>query len=264
MADPPLLEVRSVSKYFGSVIALKDISMAVNAGEIMCLLGDNGAGKSTLIKILSGVHRPDDGEYLVAGKEVAFTSPRQALDHGIATVYQDLAMVPLMSVTRNFFMGREPTVGRGPLRRFDINSADDIARREMAKIGIDVRDPSQAVGTLSGGERQCLAIARAAYFGAKVLILDEPTSALGVNQASIVLRNIAQAKARGLGVILITHNVHHAFPVGDRFTMLNRGRSLGTFAKGEISREEVLGMMAGGKELDQLTAELEAFAGGMA
>ena len=261
MADPPLLEVRSVSKYFGSVIALKDISMAVNAGEVMCLLGDNGAGKSTLIKILSGVHRPDEGQYLVGGEEVAFTSPREALDHGIATVYQDLAMVPLMSVTRNFFMGREPTVGRGPLRRFDIHSADDIARQEMAKIGIDVRDPSQAVGTLSGGERQCLAIARAAYFGAKVLILDEPTSALGVNQASIVLRNIARAKARGLGVILITHNVHHAYPVGDRFTMLNRGRSLGTFAKGEISREEVLGMMAGGKELDQLTAELEAFAG---
>ena len=261
MADPPLLEVRSVSKYFGSVIALKDISMAVNAGEVMCLLGDNGAGKSTLIKILSGVHRPDEGQYLVGGEEVAFTSPREALDHGIATVYQDLAMVPLMSVTRNFFMGREPTVGRGPLRRFDVHSADDIARQEMAKIGIDVRDPSQAVGTLSGGERQCLAIARAAYFGAKVLILDEPTSALGVNQASIVLRNIARAKARGLGVILITHNVHHAYPVGDRFTMLNRGRSLGTFAKGEISREEVLGMMAGGKELDQLTAELEAFAG---
>ncbi len=260
MADPPLLEVRSVSKYFGSVIALKDISMAINAGEVMCLLGDNGAGKSTLIKILSGVHRPDEGKYLVGGEEVAFTSPREALDHGIATVYQDLAMVPLMSVTRNFFMGREPTVGRGPLRRFDIHSADDIARHEMAKIGIDVRDPSQAVGTLSGGERQCLAIARAAYFGAKVLILDEPTSALGVNQASIVLRNIARAKARGLGVILITHNVHHAYPVGDSFTMLNRGRSLGTFAKGEISREEVLGMMAGGKELDQLTAELEAFA----
>jgi simple sugar transport system ATP-binding protein len=264
MADPALLEVRSVSKYFGSVIALKDISMAINAGEVMCLLGDNGAGKSTLIKILSGVHRPDEGKYLVGGKEVAFASPREALDHGIATVYQDLAMVPLMSVTRNFFMGREPTVGTGPLRRFDIHSADDIARREMAKIGIDVRDPSQAVGTLSGGERQCLAIARAAYFGAKVLILDEPTSALGVNQASIVLRNIARAKGRGLGVILITHNVHHAFPVGDRFTMLNRGRSLGTFAKGEISREEVLGMMAGGKELDQLTAELEAFADGMA
>ncbi len=260
MADPPLLEVRSVSKYFGSVIALQDISMAVNAGEVMCLLGDNGAGKSTLIKILSGVHPPDEGEYLVGGREVSFTSPREALDRGIATVYQDLAMVPLMSVTRNFFMGREPTVGRGPLRRFDIHSADDIARHEMAKIGIDVRDPSQAVGTLSGGERQCLAIARAAYFGAKVLILDEPTSALGVNQAAIVLRNIARAKARGLGVILITHNVHHAFPVGDRFTMLNRGRSLGTFAKGEISREEVLGMMAGGKELDQLTAELEAFA----
>ena len=260
MADAPLIEVRSISKYFGSVIALKDISMDVGAGEVMCLLGDNGAGKSTLIKILSGVHKPDEGRYLVEGEEVDFNSPREALDRGIATVYQDLAMVPLMSVTRNFFMGREPTRGSGPLQRFDVGSANGIAREEMAKIGIDVRDPSQAVGTLSGGERQCLAIARALYFGAKVLILDEPTSALGVSQASIVLRFIAQARTRGLGVILITHNVHHAYPVGDRFTLLNRGRSLGTFAKNEISREEVLGMMAGGKELDQLTSELEEFA----
>ncbi len=256
----PLIEVQSISKYFGSVIALKDISMDVYPGEVHCLLGDNGAGKSTLIKTLAGVHKPSEGRYLVEGEEVDFNSPREALDRGIATVYQDLAMVPLMSVTRNFFMGREPTRGRGPLQRFDVGSANGIAREEMAKIGIDVRDPSQAVGTLSGGERQCLAIARALYFGAKVLILDEPTSALGVSQASMVLRFIAQARTRGLGVILITHNVHHAYPVGDRFTLLNRGRSLGTFAKNEISREEVLGMMAGGKELDQLTSELEEFA----
>ncbi len=168
----PLIEVQSISKYFGSVIALKDISMDVYPGEVHCLLGDNGAGKSTLIKTLAGVHKPSEGRYLVEGEEVDFNSPREALDRGIATVYQDLAMVPLMSVTRNFFMGREPTRGRGLFQRMDIDAANRIAKEEMAKIGIDVRDPTQAVGTLSGGERQCVAVARAVYFGAKVLILD--------------------------------------------------------------------------------------------
>jgi simple sugar transport system ATP-binding protein len=259
MAEQPLVELRHASKFFGSVIALKDISMGVEAGQVMCLLGDNGAGKSTLIKILSGVHAPSEGQMLVEGEEVVFDSPRDALDAGIATVYQDLAMVPLMSISRNFFMGREPTKGKGLLGRLDMGFADRVARQEMRKIGIDVRDPSQAVGTLSGGERQCVAIARAVYFGAKVLILDEPTSALGVSQASMVLRYIAQAKARGLAVIFITHNVHHAYPVADAFTMLNRGRGLGSFRKDEVSREEVLDMMAGGKELAQLTSELEEF-----
>jgi simple sugar transport system ATP-binding protein len=258
--DVPLIDVDRISKYFGSVIALKDVSMKVRAGEVMCLLGDNGAGKSTLIKTLSGVHAPDEGEIRIEGRPVVFRSPRDALDTGIATVYQDLAMIPLMSITRNFFMGREPTSGWGPLRRFNVGRADRVARDEMGKIGIAVRDPSQAVGTLSGGERQCVAIARAVYFGAKVLILDEPTSALGVKQASVVLRYIAQAKARNLGVIFITHNVHHAFPVGDSFTMLNRGRTLGTFRKGEVSREEILEMMSGGRELKELGAELEEFA----
>ncbi|WP_316979107.1 ATP-binding cassette domain-containing protein [Shumkonia mesophila] len=255
-ATVPLIEVRRLSKFFGSVIALKDVSMDVHAGEVMCLLGDNGAGKSTLIKVLSGVHRPSEGEYRVEGRAVDFDSPRQALDMGIATVYQDLAMVPLMSVTRNFFLGREPVTGVPPFRRFDFAAADGIARQEMARIGIDVRDPQQAVGTLSGGERQCLAIARAVYFGAKVLILDEPTSALGVSQASMVLKYIMQARARNLGVIFITHNVHHAYPVADRFTMLNRGRTLGTFSKAEISKDEVIDMMAGGKELQDLSAEI--------
>ena len=259
MAGAPLIDVQHMSKFFGSVVALKDITVTVNAGQVLCLLGDNGAGKSTLIKTLAGVHKPSEGTFTVEGKEVEFDSPRDALDHGIATVYQDLAMVPLMSVTRNFFMGREPTRGRGLFQRLDIDAANRIAKEEMAKIGIDVRDPSQAVGTLSGGERQCVAIARAVYFGAKVLILDEPTSALGVKQASMVLRYIAQARARNLGVIFITHNVHHAYPVADKFTLLNRGRSLGTFMKDEISREQVLEMMAGGKELDELSSELEEF-----
>jgi simple sugar transport system ATP-binding protein len=259
-APAPLLEVQHVSKLFGSVVALFDISMTVYAGEVMCLLGDNGAGKSTLIKILSGVHRPTEGRYLVEGKEVHFASPRDALNAGIATVYQDLAMIPLMGISRNFFLGAEPQVGWGPFRRFDVERADRVTREEMAKMGIQIRDTTQPVGTLSGGERQSVAIARAVYFGAKVLILDEPTAALGVKEAGIVLRYIAQARARGLGVIFITHNVHHAYPIGDRFTLLNRGRSYGTFAKADVSREEVVGMMAGGEELEVLTHELAEFA----
>ncbi|MFN8457224.1 MAG: ATP-binding cassette domain-containing protein [Anaerolineae bacterium] len=256
----PLIEVRNISKYFGSVIALKDVSMDVKAGEVMCLLGDNGAGKSTLIKTLSGVHPPDEGEYLVEGQPVHFNSPRDALDHGIATVYQDLAMIPLMSISRNFFLGSEPAKGWGIFKNFDMKFADRTAREEMAKMGIDIRDPSQPVGTLSGGERQCVAIARAVYFGAKVLILDEPTAALGVKQAGVVLRYVAQARARNLGVIFITHNPHHAYAVGDKFTILKRGRTFGTFAKDEMNREEMVRMMSGADELDALSHELAEFA----
>lgn len=261
MADTPLLEACDVSKRFGSVIALNGVTMQVRAGEVHCLLGDNGAGKSTLIKTFAGVHWPSDGELRVDGEPVLFGSPRDALDTGIATVFQDLALVPLMSVTRNFFMGREPVTGWGPFRRFDARKAEAITAQEMWKIGIDVRDPSQPVGTMSGGERQCLAIARAVYFGAKVLILDEPTSALGVSQASMVLRYVARSKKAGLGVIFITHNVHHAFPVGDSFTLLDRGRSMGTYARAEISRDELLEMMAGGKEMADLEEELQAYSG---
>jgi simple sugar transport system ATP-binding protein len=253
----PLLEVRGVSKYYGSVIALKDISTEVRAGQVTCVLGDNGAGKSTLIKILSGVHQHDEGSLLVEGEPKRFGSPREAKACGIATVFQDLATVPLMSIWRNFFMGSEPTRGWGPFRRFDVAFAKQTVRDEMAKMGIDIRDPDQPVGTLSGGERQSLAIARAVYFGAKVLILDEPTSALGVKQSGIVLKYIVQARERGVGVIFITHNPHHAVPVGDRFVVLNRGRVLGSYAKGEIDRDELVQAMAGGAELAQLSHELE-------
>jgi simple sugar transport system ATP-binding protein len=255
--DAPLMEARGVSKYFGHVVALEDISMEVRAGQVMCLLGDNGAGKSTLIKTFSGVHQPTRGTILVDGEEVVFNSPRDAIDRGIATVYQDLAMIPLSGISRNFFLGREPTKGVGPFRRFDVAKADRITREELDKIGIELRDTSQPVATLSGGERQSVAIARAVYFGAKVLILDEPTSALGVKQAAIVLRYVAQTREQELGVIFITHNVHHAYMIGDRFTVLNHGRSMGTFDKGEISVAELEKMMAGGKELDQLSTELE-------
>ena len=175
-----ILELKKVSRFFGSVIALKDIDMKVKMGEVHCLLGDNGAGKSTLIKTLAGVHKPSEGEFIFEGKPTIFESPRSALDAGIATVYQDLALVPLMSVTRNFFMGREITKKWGPISVFDTKRGNEIARKGLAEMGIDVRDPEHPIGTMSGGERQCLAIARAIHFGAKVLILDEPTAALGV------------------------------------------------------------------------------------
>ena len=251
------IELRNISKFFGSVIALKDISISVNSGEVLCLLGDNGAGKSTLIKTLAGVHQPNQGEMFLEGKKIFFNSPRDALDCGIATVYQDLALVPLMSVTRNFFMGREPVRGWGLFSCFDANFADRVAKEKMDEIGIKVRDPHQAVGTMSGGERQCLAIARAIYFGAKVLILDEPTAALGVKQSLMVLRFVARARTRGLAVILITHNVHHAFPVGDHFTLLNRGHSMGTYRKEEIDQDSLQTMMAGGKELQDLEVTIQ-------
>jgi simple sugar transport system ATP-binding protein len=253
----PALEVRAISKYFGSVNALEDISMAVYPGEVTCVLGDNGAGKSTLIKILSGVHVPDQGEVLYEGEPVTFAGPRDARARGIATVFQDLATVPLMSVWRNFFLGNEPTKGRGPLQRMDIKGAQRIMREELAKMGIDLRDPSQTVGTLSGGERQAVAIARAVYFGAKVLILDEPTSALGVRQSGIVLKYVVQAREMGRAVIFITHNPHHAYPVGDRFVLLKRGRMLGSYAKAETSIEALTSMMAGGAELEELSHELQ-------
>jgi simple sugar transport system ATP-binding protein len=253
----PIIKLDGISKQFGKVNALEDISFQLYPGEVHCLLGDNGAGKSTLIKILSGVHRPSRGEFLFEGKTAHLDSPRQALDLGIATVFQDLAMLSLMSITRNFFLGREPKKRLGPVQLFDSKYAAKITEEELRKIGIKIRDADQPVGTLSGGERQAVAIARAVYFGAKVLILDEPTSALGVKEAAVVLKYIVQSKLKGIGVIFITHNVHHAWAVGDTFTVLNRGRSYGTFKRDQTHRENLLQMMAGGEELDELAVELD-------
>ena len=250
----PLVEMEGVGKAYGAIRALEGINLTVNAGEVACVLGDNGAGKSTLIKIIAGLHQHTHGNYEVEGEDVRFGSPREALDRGIATVYQDLAVVPLMPVWRNFFLGNE--IRKGPA--MDIAGMRKTAKQELLDMGIDLRDVDQPIGTLSGGERQCVAIARAVHFGAKVLILDEPTAALGVKQSGVVLRYIIQAKERGLGVIFITHNPHHAYPVGDRFLILKRGRSLGYWKKSEVTMGELTGLMAGGSELEELTHELEA------
>ena len=255
-AAKPIIEMKDIEKHFGNVIALSGVSFDVRPGECHCLLGDNGAGKSTFIKTMSGVHRPTRGSITFEGKPLSFASPRDAMEAGIATVFQDLAMIPLMSVARNFFMGREPVKGWGPARRFDVDQANAVTMAEMKKMGINLRAPDQAVGTLSGGERQTVAIARAVYFGAKVLILDEPTSALGVRQTSNVLATIDRVRAQGVGVVFISHNVRHAMAVGDRFTVLNRGKTLGTAVRGDITSEQLQDLMAGGQELAQLESTL--------
>ena len=252
----PLFEIRDVQMHFGTVIALGGVSFNVNAGECHCLLGDNGAGKSTLIKTMSGVYTPSKGELYMEGERLNFKDPRDAIDRGVATVYQDLALIPLMSVSRNFFMGNEPTKSLFGLHLFDHEFANTVTMDEMGQMGINLRGPNQAVGTLSGGERQTVAIARAVYFGAKVLILDEPTSALGVRQTANVLATVDRVRKSGIAVVFITHNVRHALAVGDRFTVLNRGKTLGTAVKGEITPEQLQDMMAGGQDLVELEASL--------
>ncbi|MER5639448.1 ATP-binding cassette domain-containing protein [Kitasatospora sp. NPDC002227] len=250
-----LLELTGVGKSYGSVRALEDVSLSVEAGRISCVLGDNGAGKSTLIKIVAGLHQHDEGRYAILGEEVRLGSPREALERGIATVYQDLAVVPLMPVWRNFFLGAE-------LGRFRLDSARmrSVTREALARMGIELADVDQPIGTLSGGQRQCVAIARAVHFGAKALVLDEPTAALGVKQSGVVLKYVAAAKAAGLGVVLITHNPHHAYLVGDHFTLLRRGRMAGSHPRAEISLERLTTEMAGGSDLAELSHELSGTA----
>ena len=254
----PIIELKNVDKSFGPIDVLHDISLRVHAGEVLCLLGDNGAGKSTLIKTLAGVHQPTRGQILMDGEEVQFDRPKDAQDRGIATVHQFGGTFPLMSIGRSFFVGAEPTKGWGPFRIFDRKKANAIAVKAVQDFGITrIDDGDRLVGGLSGGERQALAIARAVYFGARVLILDEPTAALGVKQASHVLRIVNEAKRRGLAVIFITHQVMHAMSVGDHFAVLIRGAVAADFRKGDRTREEITDLMAGGETMADLEAHLE-------
>ncbi|GAB2762129.1 ATP-binding cassette domain-containing protein [Streptomyces bullii] len=254
--DRPLVELRNAGKSYGNIRALHGVDLAVHPGKVTCVLGDNGAGKSTLIKIISGLHQHTEGEFLVDGEPVRFSTPREALDKGIATVYQDLAVVPLMPVWRNFFLGSEMTKGPWPIRRLDIEQMKETADHELREMGIVLDDLEQPIGTLSGGQRQCVAIARAVYFGARVLILDEPTAALGVKQSGVVLKYIAAARDRGLGVIFITHNPHHAYMVGDHFSVLRLGTMELSASRDQVSLEELTNHMAGGAELAALKHEL--------
>ena len=252
-----LIEMRNVGKTYGAIRALKGINLTVNAGEVSCVLGDNGAGKSTLIKIMAGLHPHNEGELLVDGKAVHLDSPRESLSHGIATVYQDLAVVSLMEVWRNFFLGSEMTNGKFPLASLKIRDMKRIADEELRKMGIVVKDIDQPIGTLSGGQRQCVAIARAVYFGARVLILDEPTAALGVKQSGVVLKYTAAARDAGLGVVFITHNPHHAYLVGNHFVILKLGQAVLDKHRSEVALDELTRQMAGGDELAELSHELQ-------
>ncbi|MFC9126484.1 ATP-binding cassette domain-containing protein [Streptomyces sp. NPDC057099] len=254
--DAALVELRGAGKSYGNIRALHGVDLTVHPGKVTCVLGDNGAGKSTLIKIISGLHQHTEGEFLVDGAPVRFSTPREALDQGIATVYQDLAVVPLMPVWRNFFLGSEMTKGPWPVRRLDIETMKKTADEELRNMGIVLDDMEQPIGTLSGGQRQCVAIARAVYFGARVLILDEPTAALGVKQSGVVLKYIAAAREKGLGVIFITHNPHHAYMVGDHFSVLRLGTMELSASRSEVSLEELTNHMAGGTELASLKHEL--------
>jgi len=255
----PVIHTQKLVKRFGPFTALNGIDVDVYAGEIHALLGDNGAGKSTLIRLLSGVWPPTSGDIFIDGTPVHFRSPRDASQAGIGTVYQDLALNPLMSVTRNFFMGRELYSGLRPFGMLRMAEMDAITHDEMVKIGIDISDPQQAVGTMSGGQRQTLAIARAIYFGAKVLILDEPTSALGQKQQMEVLKTMMRVRARGdIAIIFITHNEVHAKLVADRFTFMALGEVIGKGTRQELAGEDIRHLMAGGIEISDLAKELEA------
>ncbi|MCD2188984.1 ATP-binding cassette domain-containing protein [Actinomycetospora soli] len=256
-AGTPLVQMAGVGKTYGAIRALEGVDLTVRAGEVTCVLGDNGAGKSTLIKIMSGLHPHSEGTVTVDGDEVRFGSPRESLDRGIATVYQDLAVVSLMEVWRNFFLGSELRKGNFPLAPLDIPKMREIADTELKKMGIHVKDINQPIGTLSGGQRQCVAIARAVYFGARVLILDEPTAALGVKQSGVVLKYTAAARDAGLGVVFITHNPHHAYMVGDHFIILKLGKRVLDRKRSEVSLEELTAEMAGGQELAELSHELQ-------
>ncbi|MGA5500700.1 ATP-binding cassette domain-containing protein [Streptomyces umbrinus] len=252
----PIVELKGAGKAYGNVRALHTVDLAVYPSQVTCVLGDNGAGKSTLIKIISGLHQHTEGEFLIDGRPVHLSTPREALDKGIATVYQDLATVPLMPVWRNFFLGSEMTKGPWPIRRLDIAKMKQTADQELRNMGIILDDLDQPIGTLSGGQRQSVAIARAVYFGARVLILDEPTAALGVKQSGVVLKYIAAARDRGLGVIFITHNPHHAYMVGDHFSVLRLGTMELSAARADVTLEELTNHMAGGAELAALKHEL--------
>jgi simple sugar transport system ATP-binding protein len=255
-ATGPVLELRGVTVRFGSVPALSRVSLTLRAGEVTCVLGENGSGKSTLVALVSGVLRPAEGELLVDGRPVRFRSPQQARGHGIATVWQDLAIAPLMSVWRNFFLGAEPTRGVWPFRRLDVGRAEEVTAREMARVGVPGLDPGQPASALQAGERQSLAIARALHFGARVLVVDEPTAPMTVAQRALVLQSVVAARDAGLAVLFVTHSPQYAHLVGDRFVLLGGGRVAGDLTREDVDVDDLTRLVAGGDELSRLTEAL--------
>ena len=244
-----LLQLSNVTKSFGAVEALVDVSFSVDSGEVVALLGDNGAGKSTLIKILSGVHKHDNGKIKWQGNDIVIKSPAHARQIGFSVVYQDLAVVPLISIYRNFFLGKEELICKKILSIFIRNNyAKNIARNALKQLGIEIENVESNVGVLSGGERQSISIARAVYFQSKLLILDEPTAALSLKETAKVLSYVQEAKKSNVGVIMITHNISHAWESADRFVVLYRGEVASILKKEETSVKEIENLINTGKK----------------
>lgn len=253
---PPVLELRGLSVRHGGVPALDRVGVTLEGGRITCVLGENGSGKSTLVGVLSGLQRHGSGELRVAGRPMRFRSPRQARAQGIATVWQDLAIAPLMSVWRNFFLGAEPTRGPWPLRRLDVATACEVTSSAMARVGVTGLDPEQPASALQPGERQSLAIARSLHFGARVLVIDEPTTPMTLAQRGVVLQSVVTARDEGLAVVFVTHSPQHAHLVGDRFLLLARGRVAGDLTRDDVDADDLTRLVAGGDELSRLTETL--------
>ena len=242
-----LAKMVNIGKYFGAEQALKKVNIKIQSGEILGLLGDNGAGKSTLIKILAGVFPPDRGEIFFEGEQVYFSSPRDARTRGIETVHQALSLVDIMSISRNFFLGREPTKKIGPIHLLDRKKMNEECKKAVTRLGVRVRSPNEFVSILSGGERQAISIGRAMHFKVKLLILDEPLAALSVRETREVLRQVERVRDSGVSVIFITHNVYHVYPVAERFVMLDRGIKIGEVNKKDASPEDIIEIIATGK-----------------
>lgn len=252
----PAVELKGVTVRFGAVPALSRVSTVLSAGEVTCVLGENGSGKSTLVALLSGLIRHSEGSVLVGGEPMRFRSPRQARAAGIATVWQDLAVAPLLSVWRNFFLGAEPTRGFGPVRRLDRERARATTVAALAKVGVAELDPDAPASTLRAGERQSLAIARALHFGARVLVVDEPTAPLAVPQQTLLLQSIVAARGQGLAVVQVTNTPRYAHLVGDRFLLLAHGQIVGNLTRDDVDASDLTRLMSGGEEFSALTSAI--------
>ncbi|SFK39039.1 ATP-binding cassette domain-containing protein [Geodermatophilus ruber] len=257
-AGTTVLELRNLGVHRGGVAALHRVNATFRAGEITCVLGENGAGKSTLVAVLSGLLRPDEGELLLGGRPVTFRSARAARAAGVATVWEDLAVAPLLSVWRNFFLGAEPTRGVWPLRRLDLDAARETTVRALARVGVPGIDPDRPATALRAGERQSLAIARALHFGARALVIDEPTAPMTIAQHTVLAEAVLSARDEGLAVVVVTHNPRYAHLIGDRFLLLARGHVAGDLTRKDVDADVLLRLMAGGRELTALTARLRA------
>ncbi len=256
----PLLKLEGIVKKFGPIVALNNVNFHVNYGEVVGLVGDNGAGKSTLAKIIVGYHRPDKGRIFFEGREVRFKSPADARRAGIEIVYQDMALVPYMSIYRNLFLNREVVKKIGPFKVLDKRKMKELTLKLLRDIGIKEHDPDISISKLSGGERQSVAIARAVHFGAKLVILDEPTSALSIKESERVLEYVLVLKKRGVSSIIISHNIYHVYAVSDRIVVLDRGHKVLDIPRDAATPEEIIDVIAHRKAPEEISKKAEALA----